>query len=154
MAVCTPAPLKPLPAPPDPPVLLSRLRIGLQPGPHDQESVGLGPGKCWGTVPLRLFWKQGMYVGRAGMREKALKVTHRLFLTAGSFGCHLLGRFFQDGHLGDSWLEKRRCRPGDQEAGRHQHNSHMDPPWTLHLSSMTPSCKGARARQQCMQASL
>lgn len=68
------------------------------------------------------------------MKERAPKFTHELLLTAGSFCCHLRGGFFHDRHLGDSWLKKQRYRPGDQEAGRHKPNSHVDLPWTLHLS--------------------
>lgn len=65
------------------------------------------------------------------MRDRNLKVTHRLLLTAGSFCCCLMGSFFQYRHLGDSWLGKQRCRPEDQEAGRHQYNSHIELSWTL-----------------------
>lgn len=68
------------------------------------------------------------------MKERAPKVTHELLLAAGSFCCHLMGVFFQDRHLGDSWWKKQRYRPGDQEAGKRKHNSPIDLPWTLHPS--------------------
>lgn len=74
------------------------------------------------------------------MKERAPKVTHRLLLTAGRFCCHLMGSFFQYGHLGDSWLGKQKCRPGDQEAEGHQHDSHIK----LHGPS-PPPCEEARA---------
>lgn len=67
------------------------------------------------------------------MKERAPKFTHSFLLTAGTCCCHLMGGFFQNGHPGDSWLGKPKRRPGDQETGGHQHNSHIELPWTLHF---------------------
>lgn len=107
---------------------------------------GWSPGKCSGPVPYRTILEARIGEwGRVGIRDRTPKVTHRLLLSAGSFCCHLLGNFFQYGHRGDSWLGKQRCRPGDQEAGRHQYRSHKELPRTLHLPDPDiPSLPGRR----------
>lgn len=109
-----------------------------------------GQSSAGGQSHTGLFWKQGVWVEREGIRDRTPKVTHRLLFTAGRFCFHLLGSFFQYGHLGDSWLGKQSCRPGDQEVGKHQYNSHPELPRTLHLpepDTPSPPCEEARGRR-------